>query len=234
LAAKESGYLQFVSYAKLIEIAESFDAVIRLLYTPGHFVLAGRPIARVAPAGAAAQVEAALSKAHVTGPHRTLIQDPVFAIDQLVEIAVRALSPAVNDPFTAMTCIDWITAGLSEISARDLTEGIYFGSSGKIRLIETEPNGIVKRIEHIGKSGAKINGGFMVLRQEIFHYMREGDDLVEEPFRRLIEEGKLMTYSHDGFWACMDTFKEKQDLEDAFSRGDAPWAVWNSPSASTK
>ena len=101
-------------------------------------------------------------------------------------------------------------------------------------LIETEPNGVVKRIEHIGKSSARINGGFMVLRREIFRYMREGDELVEEPFRRLIEEGKLMTYAHDGYWACMDTFKEKQDLEDAFSRGEAPWAVWNSPSASTK
>ena len=85
----------------------------------------------------------------------------------------------------------------------------------------------MKSIEHIGKSGARINGGFMVLRPEVFGYMRDGEELVEEPFRRLIEEGKLMAYPHEGFWACMDTFKEKQELDDLFGRGNAPWAVWN-------
>jgi uncharacterized membrane protein len=97
-------------------------------------------LATVWPAGAAGQVAVALEKAHVTGPHRTLTQDPVFAIDQLVEIAIRALSPAVNDTFTALTCIDWISAGLSEISTRVLEEGVYRGRSGKIRLIESDPS----------------------------------------------------------------------------------------------
>ena len=85
----------------------------------------------------------------------------------------------------------------------------------------------MKSIEHVGKSGARINGGYMVLRQEVFNYLRDGEELVEEPFHRLIGEGKLMAYPHEGFWACMDTFKEKQDLEDMFGRGNAPWAVWN-------
>ena len=113
VTAKHSGYLQFVGYAKLVEIAESSDAVIRLAHRPGHFVVAHRPLATVWPADAADAVAAALEKRHVTGPHRTLTQDPVFAIDQLVEIAIRALSPAVNDTFTALTCIDWLSDGLS-------------------------------------------------------------------------------------------------------------------------
>jgi uncharacterized membrane protein len=138
--AKQSGYLQFVGYGPLIDIAETFDAVIRLSHRPGHFVVANRRLATVWPAGAARQVETALDKAHVTGPHRTLTQDPVFAIDQLVEIAIRALSPAVNDTFTALTCIDWISAGLSKISGRALEEGIYRGRSGRIRLIEFDPS----------------------------------------------------------------------------------------------
>jgi uncharacterized membrane protein len=138
--ASESGYLQFVGFAGLIEIAETLDAVISLAYRPGHFVVAGRPLAIVWPAGAAGQVAEALDRAHVTGPHRTLTQDPVFAIDQLVEIAIRALSPAVNDTFTALTCIDWISAGLSEISARILVKGVYRGQSGKVRLIEFDPS----------------------------------------------------------------------------------------------
>jgi uncharacterized membrane protein len=134
LAAK-SGYLQFVGYAQLAKIAKLVDAVIRLEYRPGHFVVAGRPVARVFPRGAAQRVEKALATAHVTGPHRTLMQDPVFAIDQLVEIAIRALSPAVNDTFTALTCLDWISSGLCRLSTRELTERIFRDEEGRIRLI---------------------------------------------------------------------------------------------------
>lgn len=94
-------------------------------------------------------------------------------------------------------------------------------------LIDMQADGLVKSIEHIARSGARMNGGFMVLRPGIFDYMREGEELVEEPFRRLIAAGRLMAYPHNGYWACMDTFKEKQDLEDVFGRGSAPWAVWN-------
>src|SRR6266404_1946313 len=94
-------------------------------------------------------------------------------------------------------------------------------------LITMESGGVVTSVEHIGRSGARMNGGFMVLRQEIFSYMKDGEELAEEPFGRLIKAGRLMAYPHDGYWACMDTFKEKQDLEDLFGRGIAPWAAWN-------
>lgn len=94
-------------------------------------------------------------------------------------------------------------------------------------LIKADDNGSVKSIEHISKAGARINGGFFAFRQEIFDYMQDGDELVEAPFRRLISESKLMAYLHQGFWACMDTFKERQELEDMYSRGHAPWAVWH-------
>jgi glucose-1-phosphate cytidylyltransferase len=87
--------------------------------------------------------------------------------------------------------------------------------------------GRVTSIEHIGKMGARINGGFFVLRQEIFSYMQEGDELVEAPFHRLIKNGKLFAYPHDGFWGCMDTAKERMELEDLYGTGHAPWAVWN-------
>jgi uncharacterized membrane protein len=92
------------------------------------------------PRGAAPEVALALRKAHVTGPHRTLVQDPVFAIDQLVEIAIRALSAAVNDTFTALTCIDWLSAGLGRVSGRVLDEGVYRDSAGRVRLIEFDPS----------------------------------------------------------------------------------------------
>ena len=103
-------------------------------------MIAGRPIATVWPGGAAKQAGDALAHAHLTGPHRTLSQDPVFAIDQLVEIGIRALSPAVNDTFTALTCVDWLSAGLCRISERDLREGVYRDEHGRIRLIEPGPD----------------------------------------------------------------------------------------------
>jgi uncharacterized membrane protein len=135
-----SGYLQFVGYAQLLDIAVRTDSVIRLNHRPGHFIATGQPLATVWPGGAGGQVALALSKAHVSGPHRTIMQDPVFAIDQLVEIAIRALSPAVNDTFTALTCIDWLSAGLSQVSSRPLAEGIYRDRFGRVRLIETDPS----------------------------------------------------------------------------------------------
>jgi uncharacterized membrane protein len=135
-----SGYLQFVGFSQLVAIGERTDSVIRLAHRPGHFIVAGRPLATVWPPDAAAEVAGDLKRAHVTGPHRTLIQDPVFAIDQLAEIAIRALSPAVNDTFTALTCIDWLSAGLCRMSGRALTEGIYRDRTGRIRLIEHDPS----------------------------------------------------------------------------------------------
>ena len=113
----ESGYLQFVAYDDLVRIAAEAGAVIRLYYRPGHFVVRGLPLANVWPAEAADEIVRGLERAHFTGPHRTLAQDFAFAIDQLVEIAIRALSPAVNDTFTALTCIDWLSDGLCKVAA---------------------------------------------------------------------------------------------------------------------
>jgi uncharacterized membrane protein len=135
-----SGYIQYVGYSQLIAIATRTDSFIRLEHRPGHYLASGRPLAMVWPRGAAPEVALALRKAHVTGPHRTLVQDPVFAIDQLVEIAIRALSAAVNDTFTALTCIDWLSAGLGRVSGRILDEGVYRDGTGRVRLIESDPS----------------------------------------------------------------------------------------------
>jgi glucose-1-phosphate cytidylyltransferase len=77
----------------------------------------------------------------------------------------------------------------------------------------------------------RINGGYFVLRREIFDYIQNGEELVQEPFQRLIREGQLMGYDYDGFFACMDTFKDKQQFDDLYGRGDAPWELWKKPLA---
>lgn len=104
----KSGYLQFIRHQTLVRVAAQADAVIRLPYRPGHFLVEGRELASVWPETAAERVADYLARAQATGPHRTLTQDVAFGVDQLVEIAIRALSPAVNDTFTALTCIDWL------------------------------------------------------------------------------------------------------------------------------
>ncbi len=133
--APESGYLQFIRHETLINLAAEKGAVIRLLHRPGHFLVRGHPIATVWPPAAADSVTGALRRAHLTGPSRTLAQDLPFAVDQLVEIAIRALSPAVNDTFTALTCIDWLGASLCQITTRWRPARVHRDGHGFIRLI---------------------------------------------------------------------------------------------------
>ena len=93
-------------------------------------------------------------------------------------------------------------------------------------LVSVEDDGRVKSIRYVKDCGMRINGGYFVLRPEIFEWMRPGEELVQEPFQRLAAAGRLLSYSYDGFWACMDTFKDKQMLEDLYARGHVPWEVW--------
>jgi glucose-1-phosphate cytidylyltransferase len=79
---------------------------------------------------------------------------------------------------------------------------------------------------HIGNSGFWINAGYFIFKKEIFQYMEDGDELVQEPFQRLIAKGELISYKYDGFWTSMDTFKDKQLLDDMYAKGNTPWKVW--------
>ena len=85
---------------------------------------------------------------------------------------------------------------------------------------------LVQKIENVTQADIWINGGYFIFRKEIFSFIHDGEDLVEKPFQRLIAKQQLFVYKHDRFWACMDTFKEKQQLEDLYTRGGAPWEVW--------
>lgn len=93
-------------------------------------------------------------------------------------------------------------------------------------IVETGPGGNVTAIKSVEEAETRINGGYFIFRQAIFDYIRDGEELVEEPFRRLIAEGRLMAFRHDSFWAPMDTLKDKQDLDAMHERGTAPWEVW--------
>jgi glucose-1-phosphate cytidylyltransferase len=93
-------------------------------------------------------------------------------------------------------------------------------------LVTADPAGTVTGICALTSSDIWINGGFFVMRNKIFENMRPGEELVREPFQRLVEKQALLAYKYTGFWQCMDTFKDKQRLED-LNHGKAPWKVWN-------
>lgn len=135
-----SGYLQVIRMEKLVKVATKANAVIELPYRPGHFFVAGQVMARVWPASAAVPVEKYLTFGHIAGAYRTLPQDISFGVDQLVEIALRALSPAVNDTFTGMTCVDWIADGLCRISRSWRPQRVRRDTRGEIRVIAYQPN----------------------------------------------------------------------------------------------
>ena len=136
ISATTSGYLQAIDHRRLVKIAARSGALMRIVHRPGHFVVKGRPLAIVWPADASPDIERALRRAHVVGSNRTLAQDLQFAIDQLVEIAIRALSPAVNDTYTAITCIDWLGDAMCKLVSSGLPDGIYRDDHGEIRVIE--------------------------------------------------------------------------------------------------
>jgi uncharacterized membrane protein len=155
--ATRTGYLQAISHAELVRLASEEDAVIVLLHRPGHFVVDRHPLAQVYPASAARAVLQTFERSHIIGPHRTLTQDPIFAIDQLVEIAIRALSPAINDTFTAITCIDWLTAGLCRLSGLTYRARVFRDADGDVRVIEAPltyerlVNGAFNKIRQAGR-----------------------------------------------------------------------------------
>jgi len=93
-------------------------------------------------------------------------------------------------------------------------------------IVSVGQKGLVGNICQLSRSDIWINGGFFILRKEIFNYIHPGDELVREPFQRLIEKQALMAYKYSGFWQCMDTFKDKQHLEE-LNQTSAPWKVWH-------
>ncbi|MGD0593102.1 MAG: DUF2254 domain-containing protein [Acidimicrobiales bacterium] len=227
MPALESGYLQFVAFGQLVDIAEDAGAVIRLAHRPGHFVVGGRPLGTIWPAAAASRVEKALARSHVTGPHRTLIQDPVFAIDQLVEIAIRALSAAVNDTFTALTCIDWLSAGLSRISGRVLSEGVYRDRGGVIRLIEFAPSYermVNRAFDKIRQAGGRMPAVVIRLLDAISHvaeYAAEGS-----------QRAALLRQADMILRGAEEAGLEENDLSDIVGRYEHLLGVLAQPSAS--
>ncbi len=92
--------------------------------------------------------------------------------------------------------------------------------------VHLEEDGTVNSIQDTTNTGLTVNGGYFIFKKRIFDYIGDGEELVHEPFQRLIEENQLIAYQYDGFWKCMDTFKDKQMFDEMYASGSCPWQVW--------
>ncbi len=98
-------------------------------------------------------------------------------------------------------------------------------------VLSMDDGGTVRELRDVTRSDIWINGGYFVMRSELLDEMRPGEDLVEEPFHRLMSEGKVLAQQHDGFWSPMDTLKDQQCLEGLHEESQAPWQLWNTAAA---
>ncbi len=153
-----------------------------------------------------------------TGAHST-IAERLLAVAQYLE----------GDEYFLATYGD----GLTDAPLPDMIERLH--ASGKTGLfisvrpmfnahvVHADPDGIVRSIQDMQQADVWINGGFMVFRREVLADINPGEDLVVEPFGRLIEKGELIAYRYEGFWEPMDTIKDKQRLDALAESGKAPW-----------
>lgn len=140
VGAAEDGYLQRVDADALMALASEEDLVIRLERRPGHYLVKGRVIVMVWPGDRVTEtLVGKMNAAFVLGNHRTAAQDVEFSFDQLVEIAVRALSPGINDPFTAIACVDRLGSALCRLARSDMPSPARLDSLGRLRLVAPGP-----------------------------------------------------------------------------------------------
>ncbi|WP_319525814.1 sugar phosphate nucleotidyltransferase [uncultured Desulfosarcina sp.] len=125
--------------------------------------------------------------------------------------------------------IDWFKS-----NEKATASFMAYQPSQSFHVVNRDDDGTVNSISHIKSSGLYINTGFFILKKSIFDFVEWGDELVNEPFQRLIDKRTLISWEHKGFWASMDTYKDKQKLDEAYSKGNPPWEVWRKNNVSGK
>jgi glucose-1-phosphate cytidylyltransferase len=119
-------------------------------------------------------------------------------------------------------------AHIDHFKARDaIASFVSVRSSQSFHAVRAGADGVVSNVGAMPDQQLWINGGYFILRAQIFDYIREGEELVEQPFARLVAERKLLTLPWQGFWQCMDTFKDKIGFDRMEARGTCPWMLWN-------
>jgi len=186
VAARSSGYLQTIDLESLVETACEADLVFRLASRPGDFISQYKPLLFCIPASRwDDDLHDELLDAFTAGKERSHTQDVLFSVDQLVEVAIRALSPSINDPFTAIRCLDWLGAGLSRALTRGPACSRHDDDEGNLRLIsrpvsfDEMADAALLQIQEFGSRSAAVTIHVLeVIRDVSRHVRTEADRLV--------------------------------------------------------
>ncbi|HEX3003634.1 MAG TPA: DUF2254 domain-containing protein, partial [Angustibacter sp.] len=146
----DAGYVAAIDLDRLLRVAREHDRVVALAVRPGDHVLPDDVVARLWPAadGGSAALVSAVQGAVTVGRNRTPYQDVAFAVQQLVELAVRALSPGTNDPFTAQNALDDLTVGLALMAARPTPSAHRYDDEGRLRVV-AEPVTLAELVDQV-------------------------------------------------------------------------------------
>jgi glucose-1-phosphate cytidylyltransferase len=157
-----------------------------------------------------------------TGQHRN-IGERLMAVRHLLQNEEAFLAN-----YSDQLCDIDLDAYLAQAKAMGkIASVVAVRPSGSYHRLVPDADGMVSRIGPWSDAELWINGGYMLLRQAIFDHIKPGEELVEQPFQRLVGKRELYSYRHTGFWKAMDTYKDKLSFDEAYERGDRPWEVWN-------
>ncbi len=206
------GYVQVIDVSTLMDLAVDHDLVVTLLYRPGDFVVAGEPVALLAPAKYVDnQVCDAIRGTLILGRERSAQQDVLFVVNQLVEVAARALSPGINDPFTAITCLDRLATVLSRVAQRPLPDGRRYSDDGQLRVVAVPirfaelVDTAFDQIRSYGRNDLKLTTRLLDLLARIGGVT--ADSARREP---LIRQAQL---TYEGSYAAQTTDGDRETIE---------------------
>lgn len=215
LTSKKSGFIQAIGDDDLLKLAAREKLIICMRRRPGDFVAEESTLALIWPADRLTdEVVQKFREAYFFGWHRTTTQDIEYAIDQLVEAALRALSPGINDPFTAMTCLEWLGAALMRVGGRRIPSPYRYDEEGKLRLVadETDFDGIAaSALNQIRQYGAS-SVGVMVLMLDVL-------SRVAPHLPRVADRATLLGHAEsarDDAVAAAKNERDRRDIENAF------------------
>lgn len=216
IKAGSSNYLKVVECEKLLKLAEKHNLILEILYRPGDFIIRDSTMMVVWPPQPVDDaLHAKLYDSMILGEHRTLTQNAEYGIQQLVEIAVRALSPGINDPFTAVNCIDRLAAILCQVARKQFPSPRHHNAAGKLRLIQKTANfeGYVETAFNQIRQNARSSTAVIIK-------LMEAIDVIISRLSRSEQKRVLYKHAEMIYNTGLDNLKERQDLQDLQARYD--------------
>ncbi|MBK8636393.1 MAG: DUF2254 domain-containing protein [Saprospiraceae bacterium] len=210
----QDGYLQYIDFSPLLSIAKENNLLIKIKIKPGTYLVKGALLAEISSAGPSEEkMISKIQSSFVTAHIKTTFQDAEFAIDQIVEIACKALSPGINDPFTAITCIDNLSAIMCDLAQRQFPEKYFLDDEDKLRII-THPlhfpgliDAAFNQIRQYGASSPSVLIRLMEVLNTIHQFCRTDEQRQSVKFHllKVLESGKC-------------TFSIEEDITDLKER----------------